>query len=161
MTRNLISSFGSKSILESIKKKNSDRKMIILSNTSENDSFQLVDFSDRENIFQSPNRYQVLFESGFSITGNLFRFDFFELSDDSLKAFDQKIQNWANSNADSYDLQNSFLLNPLDGKPSNRALLTIWNQESNRSTFEVRDLQNIIAPYTNQNYFRTIYQVVN
>lgn len=161
MFKKIITSFGSKSILENIKKKYSDRKMLILSNSAEDAAFQLIDFSDKENIFQSPNRYQVLFESGPSVAGDIFIFDFFELSDDSIKSFDQRIREWANQNANSYTLQNSFILNPLDGKPNNRVVLSIWNSEANGSTFEMRDLKKITSPYLNQNAFQTTYHVID
>jgi hypothetical protein len=160
MVRNLNTSFGSEPVLRQIQKKNSSRQMTLLTNSSEETSFQLVDFSDQENIFYSPNRYQVLSESTFSVTGNIFIYDFFELADDTLSAFDEKIHHWSESNAKSYTLQNVLLLRPVDSKPHNRAILTIWNSESNHSTFEMRELKELLEPYMNHNYFRTTYEVL-
>jgi hypothetical protein len=157
MFKNLITSFGSKSILEMIKKQHPDRAMVLLANKSDNNNFQLVDFSGESNVFQSPLHYQVISQSGQSVAGNIFTFDFFELSDDTLKAFDTKISQWANQNANSYELQNVLILNPIDSKPNNRAILSIWNAAASNATIEARELKNLIAPYTNQNYFRTTY----
>ncbi|KRN48220.1 monooxygenase [Pediococcus pentosaceus] len=159
--KNLNVSFGSEPVLREIKEKYASRKMTLLSNSAKETSFQLVDFSDQKNVFYSLNRYRVLFESPFLNMGDIFIYDFFDLAGDSLSAFDEKVRHWSGINADSSFLQSVLLLSPLDGKPHNRAVLTIWStNKSDQVTLDTHDLKKTLEPYVNHNYFRTTYKVL-
>ncbi|MBM6604077.1 monooxygenase [Pediococcus acidilactici] len=150
MFKTITTSFGSSAVLKSIQKKYSSRKLLLLANQNDNDSFQLVDFSNQPTIFKTPQRYTVLNSFDSIQKNSIFTYHFFELSTDTLDAFDSQVDNLAGKTATTL-----LNLKPLDQKPYNRAILEI-----SQNSAVPESLQALVSKYRNQNYYKTNYQVV-
>lgn len=150
MSKIITTSFGSHAVLKLIQEKYSSRNLLILANQNDNDSYQMVDFSGEPTIFKTPQRYTVLDSFNVTKKGPVFTYHFFELSEDSLDAFDNQIGGWASTSSTAL-----FNLKPLDQKPYNRVILEI-----SQSDTVPEYLEKVVNKYRNQNYFKTTYQIV-
>ena len=157
MLNKLSITYGSKKVLDNIEKKNANRKFALVSNNSQDNSYALIDFSNETNIFSNPNEFDVLFNRNENYNGGLFFFNYFDLSEEQITLFDDRIKKWATKNNKSIDVLNTIILRPLNEKNTNRVVLNICAKSANESSFELMEFKKIINQYKNINYFKTNY----
>ena len=118
--------FGTPSVLKRIMAKHPERKLYLYKSTSQRD-FQLVDFSNRKSVFNSPIKYQILESKINNCRKNFINYQFMNLNRKQIKV----LRSWlklTEQNSQSVRMNQIYWLTSSDHLW--QIILTGWDQNS-------------------------------
>ncbi|MBM7544127.1 hypothetical protein [Periweissella beninensis] len=127
MLRKLNLTYGSKQILADLRSAYPEREFIVLSpSSSTNDSLQMLDLSEQENIFKSGVTYNVINYHGKPNWHGFFNYSFLTVYPENLELFEARLNRWFNQPLVT-GLTAIIVMRKHATGDNNLTILTVWS----------------------------------
>lgn len=149
MLKQIHITYGSKQILKDIKAQFPERKFLMFaSNNTVDNNLQLVDVSDKPNVFKSGVTYDVKNCHGDINWQGFFNYNFITVYPEYLNLFERRINSWMSAKP-APGLDAIYLLQRAHSKDNLYVVLTIWQNPQSWQRWRKSDAY-FFTPYINK-----------